>query len=538
MLRRFLQIVTDYAICIYLLLILVVLPFYQRQGYARIGSDKAYFFDRVIRDLGKVTIPLILLYMAVSAFCLRGRLWDRLRSRITVTDAFAAGYGLALAISWYCSDYRAESLWGADGWFMGLWPQLALVFTYLLVSKLWKPRKWMMYLALISSGGVFLLGCLNRAGLDPLGMSTDNPSFISTIGNINWYCGYLVSVFFAGVALLWQQEKGRSWRKLSLTAYVVVGFGSLLTQGSDSGLAALAVVILAMFALSVPDSQRMAMFWQEMLLLGGTCVAVYVVRGLVSVNAYGSGSVGAVLTTGWRPVFVTAASCIVLALVISGRNTGKYPERGLRILARGVVAASISAVLVLAAMIGLNTFQPGSLGPLSENPLFTFSLRWGSGRGATWQAGIRCFAEQDFLHKLVGVGPDAMSAYLYRAGSAELRALLEEAFGRQILTNAHNEWLTVLVNTGILGMAAFVGMILTGIRSFLGRGRNKITCACGFCLLAYTVNNLFSFQQSMNTSTLFSLFGIGGAFLAEERIKNGKEKLLETAGNRKNGGAK
>ena len=134
-----------------------------------------------------------------------------------------------------------------------------------------------------------------------------------------------------------------------------------------------------------------------------------------------------------------------------------------------------------------------------------------------------CFAEQSFWHKLIGVGPDAMSAYLYRDGSGEVKALVQENFGSLILTNAHNEWVTVLVNTGILGAVAFGGMMVTGIRRFLKEaGLEKIVCACGFCLLAYTVNNVFSFQQSMNTATVFAVFGMGGAFL---RVKESAERF-------------
>ena len=33
--------------------------------------------------------------------------------------------------------------------------------------------------------------------------------------------------------------------------------------------------------------------------------------------------------------------------------------------------------------------------------------------------------------------------------------------------------------------------------------------ACGFCVLAYTVNNMFSFHQVMNISTVFVIMGIG-----------------------------
>ena len=127
---------------------------------------------------------------------------------------------------------------------------------------------------------------------------------------------------------------------------------------------------------------------------------------------------------------------------------------------------------------------------------------------------MMCFAEQDFLHKLVGIGPDGMSAFLYQNGSEELIALVKEAFGNATLTNAHNEWLTVLVNTGLFGLVCYVGMIVSAvIRYVKNRNASAIAGAAGFCMLAYTVNNMFSFQQAMNVSVLFLIFGMGEAFL-------------------------
>ena len=63
--------------------------------------------------------------------------------------------------------------------------------------------------------------------------------------------------------------------------------------------------------------------------------------------------------------------------------------------------------------------------------------------------------------------------------------------------------------------------MVSGMRDLLKKGlENPIVCACGFCLLAYTVNNIFSFQQSMSVGTIFVIFGIGEAFL-----RNGEKEV-------------
>ena len=128
-----------------------------------------------------------------------------------------------------------------------------------------------------------------------------------------------------------------------------------------------------------------------------------------------------------------------------------------------------------------------------------------------------CFREQNFLHKLFGVGPDAMSAYMSQDGSEAPRMRLEGWFGTATLTNGHNEWLTVLADVGILGLVGFAGAMISAMVRFFQKGKqNVLLCAIGFCLLAYTVNNLFSFQQTMNGATIYALLGMGAAFAREE----------------------
>lgn len=528
-LQKYTKMVIDCAITIYLVLILGVMPFYNQAGYSHIGTDKAYFFNKYTVSMGKIIVLPVVLYLILLAVQLRGSFWKKLRSQLSITDLFAAGYALALVLSYFCSAYKDDNrsfnaLWGFTGWYMGFWPQMFLILIYFIVSKLWRPRLWMLYMAFVVSGAVFLLGYLNRFGVNPLNMTFINPAFISTIGNINWYCGYLVSVFFAGTVFLWQGNAKNLWKNILLAIYVTVGFGTLITHGSDSGLVALSAVLLVMFCLSVGNNHRMLMFWLEVSLLGTACLITWVIRLLAPGSMNYDSSIANLLSIGWLPIVMTCVSYVILAWVYRSIRKGTYSEKIAETFATVAVLTVTVLIALLSIMITLNTTRPGILGPLSKYSIFTFSAEWGSSRGATWSMGWKCFAEQNILHKLTGIGPDCMGAYLYNGASQELNAFVKKIFGSSQLTNAHCEWLTILVNIGILGLISFGGMILTGIWRFLrGTGRNIVTCACGFCLIAYTVNNIFSFQQSMSVATIFAIFGIGGAFLGKTVEKNGKE---------------
>lgn len=555
---EFLHYLLDGMICVYMLLVIVVMPFYNQEGFLHIGTDKAIFFRRISVYGAWVIGPTLVLYLILQGIervqvqrrngkTVRLSIWQYCKGKMSVTDLFALLYGVSLILSYLCSDYKENTLWGAEGWYMGLLPQMVLVAIYFLVSKCWVKRSWMFLLFFPVSAVTFILGYLNRFGIFPIDMKAQNVQFISTIGNINWYCGYLVSVFFGGYYLLWQnngmkRERKVNWKHLLLTGYVAVGFGTLVTQGSMSGLFTLVVMLIVTFCLSARDGERMLSFWQETLILSVMCLFTLFVRTVLHWEITYTDAAVELLTNSVFPV----VGVVVCAALVAGlgycHRKGRETVRIYGILAKVLAVGSVAVLVITAGMIVVNTLYPGCLGRLSEYSFFTFSPKWGSNRGATWKAGLMCFGEQNMLHKLVGVGPDGMDAFLYQNGSDALKQLVTERFGTASLTNAHNEWLTILVNEGILGCISFVGMMVSAIVRFLRYGVEEksltaqqggknatekkdkavavrtVIGACGFCLLAYTVNNLFSFQQSMSAATIFVIMGIGEAYAREHAL--------------------
>ncbi len=517
----------DGMVCAYMLLVIVVLPFYNQQGYTYIGTEKAYFFQKISVCSAYIILPIAMLYLicfGVECFkkCpteKKAVFWKK-ALRLSVTDIFALLYGVSLMLSYACSAYKEDALWGATGWFMGLLPQLILLGIYFAISRFWVHKKWMVLLFLPVSLGIFALGYLNRFGIYPIDMKLQNPEFISTIGNINWYCGYLVSVFFGGYYLLWQSGSSwnrdkKIWKQALLMIYVAVGFASMVTQGSMSGLVTLAGMLIVTFCLSAKDNRKMLVFWQETLLLSLACLVTLFARTILHGKLNYEDAIVDLLTCSIFPVIATLLSTFFVVGLMRCERKGNYPIKFFGILTRVAAVGSVAGLCLLIGMITVNTLRPGSLGALSEVSFFTLTPDWGSNRGATWKAGVMCFVEQNFLHKLVGVGPDCMEHFLYQSGSLELNALVSERFGMLLLKNAHNEWLTILVNGGIFGCASFVGMVVSATKRYFQYGIKEnqvIIGACGFCLLAYTINNMFSFQQSVNTATIFVVMGIGEAY--------------------------
>ena len=503
----------DIVISVYMIVILMVLPLYNK-GYARIGTEKETFFLKTMTYGAKTLLPVFLLWLLfrlVTAVQKKelpkftewpAGLWKNL----SVTDRFAVFYGIAVLVSYLFTNYREEALWGTASWRMGMWTQLGAVIVYFMISRMWQWKSWIPALILPVSAVVFSLGYVNKFGLLPVDPEYVTPSFISTIGNINWYCGYLVTILFGGVYLLWRMEE-MTWKKLLLMAYVTIGFASLATQGSSSGIVTFAVVMFVLFGMSVRDSGRMEVFWQEMTLFSAACLITCVLRRL---NIFSRElileGITDLLTFSIAGIFMTILSGIILYWIHRTRVRRSYPEKMLHRIYCGIAIAVPVMILLVLLLTLINTVTGGALTPGITDPevtkWLTFNVSWGSARGGTWAAGARCFWEADFLHKIFGVGPDCLYAFLSNEGSVGLQMMVNDRFGGNRLTNAHNEWLTTLINLGVLGTAAYAAVFLTALRKYR---RNSMAI---MLLFTYGMHSLISFQQVLNTPFFFLLLGV------------------------------
>ncbi|MDR0963637.1 MAG: O-antigen ligase family protein, partial [Clostridium sp.] len=448
---------------------------------------------------------------------------------LSLTDIGAIVFGVSVLLSYLLSANRQEALWGATGWYMGCITQLSLVGLYFLISRFWKVSPWMIALFLPVSALVFLFGLLNRFGIDPLSMDINNPAYISTIGNINWYCGYLVPIFFACATFIWQRKWGNPLVRILLWIYVGLGFATLVTHGSSSGIVALGVMLVVWYGLSgLParenDGKQLVAFLKLALFLGGVCLAIWLLRrGLGAQMTYAEMSTD-ILTYTPLPFILLTVAGFYWFVTHRYVKKGTYARSRFRFLPLFLLGGAGLCVLFVLGAVILNTVRSGSLGALSENQAFVFSPTWGSNRGMTWQAGVELFWQASPVHKIFGVGPDCFAVYLQENGGTELVELVGTVFAGSRLTNAHNEWLTILVNEGIVGLAGFGVMVVSAIWRFVKRGQREKTptwragvlIACGMGILAHSVNGFFSFQQTMSVTSLYLLLGFGEAVYREK----------------------
>ena len=354
---------------------------------------------------------------------------------------------------------------------------------------------------------VFSLGVLNRYGINPLRMEILNGHFISTIGNINWYCGYwsVIVPIGAGLFVFCENKLVRILSGLFVTA----SYTTCVTQGSDSGVLCLAVLTLLMGYLVAEKRTCILRFLEMLLIFCGATLILTIIRYLFPYrNQYITPSFD-LLTKTVFPYIATGLTLAAYLVLLSAREGQKIQIIFEKIL-KGMLYLFFAVIGIIGVLVVVNTKNPGSIGALSEWSLFTFNEDWASKRGATWTFGMQTWRSQNLLHRLIGVGPDGMAAYIYSGLDAQLLADVKAVFGSSRLTNAHGEWITVLADLGVFGLIGFAGMMVSAIIRFFKAGKDNVLClVCGLSLFAYTIHNIFSFQQIMNIPLMFIVMGVG-----------------------------
>ena len=552
---------------LYLIMTIMILPlyFHGTAGYSHIATDKIIFY---IKSGGLLAVFSTLSLMIYYAVWMKKKVKDKYYAELDkndyliqrtdvilkylnrdvlkemyskhITVIFAVCYTFAIILSYFFSNYKEAVLYGTKGWYMGfVFQMIVLIFFFILAGS---ARKWKeeilgipIIMMLVVSTVVFILGILNRYGINPLHLENKGPQFISTIGNINWYCGYWSVVFPIGLALFCTLKKNTKkfmqgkevdeettfegvtknnvedivlyWIKKSLLAvYIVIGYMAGITQGSDTGIVVICMILIMLGFVSIRKKEYAENFLEVIMML---CIILKILALIQYLypekNTYASEIFLWLIGTDivWLVLVVAG---IVYGVLKTAKGSRHFPiyVKGWRILSGILFLLLVGAIL----LVIFNTIYPGKIPQLNENTIFTFNNAWGNARGGTWTIGIWTWLSQNNLHKLFGVGPDGMEAYLYSGMNEELLQYTRNIFGDVRLTNAHGEWITLLVNTGLFGTLSFIGMVVTAIWRFL-KSKNAIAIACGMSIFAYTIHNLFSFQQIMNVTHFFVVLAIG-----------------------------
>lgn len=507
--EEFLKIVCQ----IYMVAIFVVLPLYYIpwNGYYKLGDTKYYLYRNISLLCMGVWLVAELLATVGGWWTKNGsgsgknfrqtvrNLAGKCREH-TVTTSVCL-YALVAVLSAICSPYGSTAWNGEREWYLGAVTICLMTGGFLLAAKYGEQCRQALFLGEAAFVAVTLIGLFQRLGYDPLGLlkgyvrgDWEYTHMITTLGNSNWLSGYY-SVMFPFSLALFQQAvtEGNRTRSILWGICNVPAVMLLLLQGSDSGV----IVACAAMGLCFWVNRKQTLSWEPyLLLLAASAVGVRIWGGWTkSLGTYyillqdGIAKKLAVWQ-GWIPF---AVFCLLFCGIYH-----RIPADKKRILQKcvfcGVLAAAVGiAAWYLHRLLGMNFAE------------------WGNRRGMLWQMAWTGFREGDLHQKLLGAGPDCFARYLGDLLPRGTVLFDKGYFKGSVFTNAHNEWLTTLVNMGLLGVAAYAAVFITALRTY------KNSFLAVVLLITYGIHSLISFQQVLNAPFFFLVLGLCEA---DHRRKN------------------
>ena len=524
---------------------LTVFPLYFGHQYEEIGAHKFQFFSMVS---GLFILPAVIL--AILLFILQGNL-RHLKTwflSLSILDKAMGLYLIAVILSWQLSQFPDTAWEGTGGWFMGARSQLIFVAVYFLISRFLPFSRLLVYGHFIGSSLVFLFGILHRFLIDPLQMyrGLDEGYYIwylSTIGQSTWYSSYVCTVFPLGICAYFLSKKTSS--RILSALYCMLGFMTLVTQNSDSAFMALALLFFALFFIACDSYERMGRFLEILILMFLSFKTMGLLQWAFYDRAIQLGSLSTFFSQSafsWIGLLLAAVLYIVLLhfeqkaqkkrvsvsrrTVKTGGKTGAgsadsdgdgiaFPEKATKIMRRTVTGLLGGTILAGVSVIWLNTtgvFQK-LFGVTIQNQYLLFDESWGSDRGFNWRIALEPFENMNLKEKLFGIGPDSFYRYVYRI--PELAEKLNDHWPGQTLTNAHNEFLNMLVCLGIVGLLAFLFLLGSAVvRFFKNRQKTAYGLVGVLVIASYVGHNVFCYEQVCCTPFLFLGIGLAEAFLS------------------------
>lgn len=481
----------------YLLLLFVVYPFYMQEGYVEIGKAKYSFWIRISLS----TAAVLLLFFVIQLI----RELKEKSLHLRATDISILIFAGTLLLTFLLAVDRKEALFGTEGWNMGFALYGVLCLLYLMIQLLWKPDKWIIYLALVASGVIFLLGILDRFSIYLIPLEIRNPGFLSTLGNINWFTGYLV-IFTAVSASLFllSEEKGMTVFSAVIT---LLGFAAGFGQGSSSVFLFFAGLFLTLLWIASYEKKRMP----RLIILWGTwCLSAQIIRLMRMLipdgYQYDTENLCGDFTGGSLTIYLFIVGGLLLGgvsiMMKCKEQTGRWIRRGLGLLG-GILAAFVAVMMVYSYLC----VSKGMELPELYDRLPWGDDSWGNGRGMTYRAAMMILTQMTPLQKLLGVGQDCFSTYAYSI--PQVADELWQYFGNERLTNAHNEILTMLVNHGIIGTVSYLSIFITYVYKTGKQSKNPYSISIAVAVICYLVHNMVSFANVLNLPFLIILLAMG-----------------------------
>ena len=391
----------------------------------------------------------------------------------------------------------AMSLWGLGGYYGGCMMVLFTAVGYLAV-RAFAPQKLLNGLTFcmgITTALVTVLYVLNIFNIDLIGTYADTAvveraQFFSTLGQKNFCSGFMA---FALPLVFYAFLVARGARHTVFYG-VPAFFGGLALAVVDADGLALGIgtAVLVLLCQKIFTTRTL----RRLMVIGMFFFADAGWMQYMRTHVYTQGGKPILAAFGHYAQLGFAVCAAVWAVLFFALRSREIP-----LWKAGRVLAAIAVTLGV-VLVALANFMPGfpSLGKLDD--LLVFNDDWGTYRGTAWRISWSAWTAQPFWRKLLGVGPGMMHTAVAQWAGADITARMKTFYA------AHNEYLELLLTSGVLGLAAWVWFVTAHLRkaaqNWLRPGVAPVTLA----LVSYLAHAAVSIRVSMIFPEIMLLFGL------------------------------
>ena len=340
---------------------------------------------------------------------------------------------------------------------------LYLLSAWILALLPWTPRAAAALLGVWVAGvtTVCAISLIDAHGTDQIGKFFIEGRYLDPIGYANGVSALPAMALFAAFVLAYRRETPTLLRPLALAASVVLLEFSLLPQsrGAMIGL----IIAVPLFVLLASDRLRLVL--PGLVLIGATALAVgplYDVYDVATVATQGTPNppaVGPVLDKAANTVLLTSLLALGLGVVLALLDRAVRP--GPVAVARARTGVGIALGLVALAGVVLALVNSGAIADKADEAWTTFK----SGKDTPAKEGARLtavYADQRYDYFRV-----AYEAFEQKPvagigfGGYERRYTKERDFEKPS-RYAHNVWLRVMGELGLVGLLLLAGFVVAG----------------------------------------------------------------------------
>lgn len=445
------------AFITFLLGVGVILPLCFNDYLYDLMETKAIYYFWI-----SILVCIFLLLFVFFSFIYKKRLFSKDPLLLSIVT-----FSIFSLISTILSYSPSMAFFGDNGWFIGSYVIASIVFIVFCLSK-YKIKNNKIFIPLLIVISIVLIIAITDAfELDLLKFGNDNHyiknhGYVSLIGNVNYYVGYLslIMPLFCGLYLVEEETiNKRIYFVLSILSISNVAF--LKSDGIY-----LAIGLLSFFIIPFifNNLQRIKRFSY---LLFSYSICLIISRIL---NFYMDGY--SAYTRKMYVIIPLLLLSVYLYFFSTSTKNKKYDKYKNKLIVIIEIILAISCIALFVSVIP------------------NIDIDWGNGRFIIWKRSFEGFKEFSIKNKLIGVGPEL----LYNVYSS-----LYDQLG--FVLCSHSEPIQVLLSLGIIGFVSYyMCWIIIFIKFY--KTNNKKIIPFYFGMICYFGQSFVNSATTLNVATL------------------------------------